>query len=416
MFYEFKKVLLLGCFLNTDVMVEYSYKLIEITNRRYTEMIIQSRRVYLNNTLVPAQVEITGEKITAVYPYGEKPADKDYGDDRILPGFYDVHTHGFNGYDTTAGEKQGLIDWLTYLPHEGVCGFLPTTLTYSPEVLVHALNNVREVEQQDLAGAQILGVHLEGPFINKNHKGAQPEEYIAKPDVQQFQKYQDASGNLIRVITLAPEMDEDLQLTRYCAANGVNVSIGHSDADYETAMNALANGARSFTHTFNAMTPLTHRKNGAVGAAFVSDSFAEIICDGVHVTTAALKIFFTQKPDKGMIVTDSLLCKGFAPGTVFDFGGYPVKIYPDGSAHLMVPGNALAGSTLKFNEGLRILVEKALVPFEVAVDAASINPMKYLGLDDHKGRIKAGYDCDITVLRDDYSVNETYCRGICFNN
>jgi len=376
-------------------------------------MIIQSSRVYIASTLMPAQVEIEDGKIKAVYPYNEKPVDRDYGDKRIVPGFYDVHTHGFHGYDATAGGKDGLKAWAKYLPSEGVCGFCPTTLTQSHDTLKKAVTEIGEVKKEDPEGAQILGIHFEGPYLDVKYKGAQPEEYIVKGTVEEFKEYQEASGNNIRIITLAPEHDEDFALTRYRAQTGVCASIGHTDTTYDIAMMALANGAKGFTHTYNGMTPLSHRENGAVGAAFRShDTYAECICDGNHSTLASLNIFFKEKQGFGVMVTDSLMCKGYPVGSVFDFGGQDVEIYPDGSAHITTGKKQLAGSTLKVNEGVKILVEKALVPFETAIDAASINPMRYLNMDDHKGRIKAGFDADIVVLEDDYSVVQTYCRGI----
>ena len=374
-------------------------------------MIIQSEKVYISSALMPAQIEIADGKIKAIYKYGEKPVDVDYGSLRIVPGFYDVHTHGYHGYDTTAGGKEGLKAWLKYLPSEGVCGVCPTTLTQSHEVLKKAVAEVNEVKKEDPEGAQILGIHFEGPYLDVKYKGAQPEEYIVKGTVSEFKEYQDACEGLIRIITLAPEHDEDLQLTRYCAENGVCVSIGHTDTTYETAMLALANGAKGFTHTYNGMTALGHRENGAVGAAFrAHDTFAECICDGNHSTLAALNIFFREKQNYAVMITDSLMCKGYPVGSVFDFGGQDVEIYPDGSAHITTGKKQLAGSTLKVNEGIRILVQEALVPFETAIDAATVNPMRYLGIAD-KGRIKVGYDADIVVLNADYSIRQTYCLG-----
>ena len=376
-------------------------------------MIIQSKRVYIASTLIPAQIEMEDGKIKAIYNYGEKSVDKDYGDDRIVPGFYDVHTHGYHGYDTTAGGKDGLKAWVKYLPSEGVCGFCPTTLTQSHDTLKKAVAEVAEVKKENPEGAEILGIHFEGPYLDVKYKGAQPEEYIVKGTVEEFKEYQEACDNMIKIITMAPEHDENFELTRYCAQTGVNVSIGHTDTDYETAIMAIANGARSFTHTYNGMTSLSHRANGAVGAAFrAHDTFAECICDGNHSTLAALNIFFREKQGYGVMITDSLMCKGYEVGSVFDFGGQDVEIYPDGSAHITTGKKQLAGSTLKVNEGLKILVEKALVPFETAIDACTINPMRYLKMDDHKGRIIAGYDGDIVVLADDYSVVQTYCKGV----
>ena len=359
-----------------------------------------------------AQVEIVDGKITNIYPYGSKKVNKDYGDKRIVPGFYDVHTHGYFGYDTTAGGEKGLKKWIKDLPAEGVCGFCPTTLTQSHDTLKKAVTEVAKVKKTNPKGAEILGIHFEGPYLDVKYKGAQPEEYIVKGTVKEFKEYQKAAEGLIKIITLAPEHDENFELTKYCAANGVNVSIGHTDASFDVAMIAIANGARGFTHTYNGMPGLGHRENGVVGAAFrCHDVYAEAICDGNHSTLAALNIFFREKQEHGMMVTDSLMCKGYPLGSVFDFGGQDVEIYPDGSAHITTGKKQLAGSTLKFNEGLKILVEKALVPFEIAINAVSTNPCKYLKIDNHKGYIRTGYDADIVVLNDDYSVEQTYCLG-----
>ena len=376
-------------------------------------MIIQSKRVYIASSFIPAQVEIKDGKITNIYPYGTKKANKDYGDDRILPGFYDVHTHGYFGYDATAGGEKGLKRWVKDLPKEGVCGFCPTTLTQAHDTLKKAVTEIAKVKKTNPKGAEILGIHFEGPYLDVKYKGAQPEEYIVKGTVKEFKEYQKAANGLIKIITLAPEHDDNFELTKYCASTGVNVSIGHTDASYDVAMMAIANGARGFTHTYNGMTSFGHRENGVVGASFrCHDVYSEAICDGNHSTLTSLNVFFREKGDHGMMVTDSLMCKGYPVGSVFDFGGQDVEIYPDGSAHITTGKKQLAGSTLKFNEGLKILVEKALVPFETAINAVSCNPCKYLRIDDHKGYIRTGYDADIVVLKDDYSVAQTFCNGV----
>lgn len=376
-------------------------------------MIIQSKRVYIASNLTEAQIEIENGKITGIYKYNEKPVDKDFGEMKVVPGFYDIHTHGYLGYDTTAGGKDGLKKWLKDLPLEGVCGVFPTTLTQSHDVLKKAVGEVNEVKKENPEGAEILGIHFEGPYLDNDYKGAQPEEYIVKSSVEEFKEYQQACDNLIKIITLAPEHDDDFALTKYCAANNVCVSIGHTSTSFDIALLAIANGAKGFTHTYNGMTGLNHRENGAVGAAFrFHDTFAECICDGNHSTLAALNIFFREKQGYGIMISDSLMCKGYPVGSVFDFGGQDVEIYPDGSAHITTGKKQLAGSTLKINDGLKILVEKALVPFEVAIDACTINPMRYVSMDDYKGRIKIGYDADIVVLDNDYGVVQTYCRGV----
>ena len=376
-------------------------------------MIIQSKKVWIADQFTPAQLELEDGIIKEIYPYNEKEVTKDYGDLRILPGFIDIHCHGAYGFDTNDANPEGLRKWAKGIVDEGVTSFLATTLTQSEEVLTNAVSNVAKVVEEGYEGAEILGIHFEGPYLNKAHKGAQPEEYCVKPNIEQFKRYQKAAHGLIKYITMAVENDEDYALTKYCSQNNVVVSIGHSNATYEQAVQAYAHGARSMTHVYNAMTPFTHRANGLVGGALrIRNMYGEIICDGNHSTLAALNNFFTSKgPDYSIMITDSLMCKGFPVGTKFDFGGQEVVIYPDGSAHLVVAGN-LAGSTLNVNKGLKILIEDALVPVNYAINACTSNPARCLHVDDRKGTIGVGYDADLVVLDRDYEVVQTYCKGI----
>lgn len=376
-------------------------------------MIIQSKKVWIADQFTPAQLELEDGIIKEIYPYNEKEVTKDYGDLKILPGFIDIHCHGAYGFDTNDANPEGLRKWAKGIVDEGVTSFLATTLTQSEEVLTNAVSNVAKVVEEGYEGAEILGIHFEGPYLNKAHKGAQPEEYCVKPNIEQFKRYQKAAHGLIKYITMAVENDEDFTLTKYCSQNNVVVSIGHSNATYEQAVQAYAHGARSMTHVYNAMTPFTHRANGLVGGALrIRNMYGEIICDGNHSTLAALNNFFTSKgPDYSVMITDSLMCKGFPVGTKFDFGGQEVVIYPDGSAHLVEAGN-LAGSTLNVNKGLKILIEDALVPVNYAINACTSNPARCLHVDDRKGTIGVGYDADLVVLDRDYEVVQTYCKGV----
>ena len=376
-------------------------------------MIIQSKKVWIADQFTPAQLELEDGIIKEIYPYNEKEVTKDYGDLRILPGFIDIHCHGAYGFDTNDADPEGLRKWAKGIVDEGVTSFLATTLTQSEEVLTNAVSNVAKVVEEGYEGAEILGIHFEGPYLNKAHKGAQPEEYCVKPDIEQFKRYQKAAHGLIKYITMAVENDEDFTLTKYCSQNNVVVSIGHSNATYEQAVQAYGHGARSMTHVYNAMTPFTHRANGLVGGALrIRNMYGEIICDGNHSTLAALNNFFTSKgPDYSIMITDSLMCKGFPVGTKFDFGGQEVVIYPDGSAHLVEAGN-LADSTLNVNKGLKILIEDALVPVNYAINACTSNPARCLHVDDRKGTIGVGYDADLVILDRDYEVVQTYCKGV----
>ena len=376
-------------------------------------MVLQSRRVWLAGQFVPAQLEVADGKIVNVYPFGTKTADVDYGNKRIVPGFIDVHTHGAYGFDTNDGEPEGLRDWMRRIPEEGVTSILPTTVTQMPEVLTKAVANVAKVVEEGYEGAEILGIHFEGPYLDMEYKGAQPPEAIAKPTVEQFKMYLEAAHGMIKYITMAPEHDPEFALTKYCSQNGVVVSMGHSSASYEQALMGIANGAMSMTHVYNGMTPYHHRKPGLVGTALrVRDIYGEIICDGCHSHLAALNNFFTAKGrDYSIMISDSLRAKHCPPGGNYELGGHPIEIGEDGLARLKGT-DTIAGSTLNINKGLRILVEEAMVPFDAALNSCTINPARVLRVDDRKGKLTAGYDADIVVLEDDYAVAQTYCKGI----
>lgn len=375
-------------------------------------MLIQSKKIWIADQFIAAIIATENGKITDILPYGSKPVDVDYGDKRIVPGFLDIHCHGAFEFDTNDANEEGLRNWTKNIVSEGVTGFLATTITQSEEVLTKAVANVAKVMEDGYEGAEILGIHFEGPYLDMVYKGAQPEQYIVKPTVEQFERYQVAAKGHIVYLTMATETDEDFALTRYLTEHGVVVSIGHSAATYEQAVMAYAHGARSMTHVYNGMTPFNHRANGLVGAAYrIRTMYGEIICDGNHSTPAALNNYFMSKgPDYCIMISDALMAKGTPVGSKFIFGGNEIVIYPDGSAHLTSTGG-LAGSTLRINQGLRILVEEAMVPFNYAINSCTINPARCIGVDDRKGAIGVGKDADLVVLDNDYSVIQTYCMG-----
>ena len=375
-------------------------------------MLIQSKKIWIADQFIAAIIATENGKITDILPYGSKPVDVDYGDKRIVPGFLDIHCHGAFEFDTNDANEEGLRNWTKNIVSEGVTGFLATTITQSEEVLTKAVANVAKVMEDGYEGAEILGIHFEGPYLDMVYKGAQPEQYIVRPTVEQFERYQAAAKGHIVYLTMATETDEDFALTRYLTEHGVVVSIGHSAATYEQAVMAYAHGARSMAHVYNGMTPFNHRANGLVGAAYrIRTMYGEIICDGNHSTPAALNNYFMSKgPDYCIMISDALMAKGTPVGSKFIFGGNEIVIYPDGSAHLTSTGG-LAGSTLRINQGLRILVEEAMVPFSYAINSCTINPARCIGVDDRKGAIGVGKDADLVVLDTDYSVIQTYCMG-----
>lgn len=328
----------------------------------------------------------------------------------VLPGFIDQHIHGAGGADAMDGTQEALKTIADTVAQEGATAFLATTMTQSVENITKALSAVKEYREANAAtGAEIVGVHLEGPFIAAAHKGAQPLEYVAKPDVNVFDKYNEASGNSIKIVTLAPEEAGALDLIAHLTKQGVVASLGHTGAKVGDVEKAIAAGAKDVTHTYNAQSALHHREIGVVGSAMLYDELTcELIADAIHVSVPAMKLLIKNKPaDKLCLITDAMRAKGIADG-VSELGGQTVYV-KNGEARLA--DGTLAGSVLRMNRAIQNTVEKSGVPFLQAVDYATANPARVLGLDKDMGSIKVGKLANFAVLDKDYNVLYTVRKG-----
>jgi N-acetylglucosamine-6-phosphate deacetylase len=254
-----------------------------------------------------------------------------------------------------------------------------------------------------------LGIHLEGPFIAEAHKGAQPKEYVASPDARVFDEYNEASGNSIKIVTLAPEVEGACELISHLAEKGIVASIGHTGAKCADIEKALACGASNVTHTYNAQSALHHREIGTVGSAMLFDGLScEIIADTIHVSVPAIKLMAKCKPhDKLVLITDAMRAKGLADGES-ELGGQKVFV-KNGEARLA--DGTLAGSVLRMNRAVENMVKKVGLTLADACDLASANPAKVLGIYEETGSIREGKRADFTVLDGDFNVLYTVCGG-----
>ena len=326
---------------------------------------------------------------------------------KVLPGFIDEHIHGAGGFDVMDGDMPSLETIAATLPKEGTAAFLATTMTHSVEHIKNALTNVRNYVKENRDGATVLGVHLEGPFINIDKKGAQPGEYIAALDIARLKEYIDCSGDLIKLITVAPEVDGALDFIKYAKDNGLTVSAGHTSATYKQLKDGIKAGITSITHTYNAMTGIHHREVGVAGGSMLEDVYNEIIIDGKHASFDAIKLLATLKADKLVLITDAMRAKGMPDGD-YELGGQPVKVL-DGEARLL--DGTLAGSVLKMNDAVKNAVTKVGLPFELVIKAVTENPAKNIGVFDKYGSIEVGKKANFTILDDDYGVVATIVDG-----
>lgn len=325
----------------------------------------------------------------------------------VVPGLIDMHIHGYRGNDASDGEVSELIAMAEGLAQNGVTSWLPTTMTISYDALRKAFSAIREAMKPGMnsRGANILGVNSEGPFICVAKKGAQNEAYVKPLDVDFLKEYAD----IVRVFTVAPEEKGNMEAIRRVAAEtGMLISIGHSDASYEVAMESIEAGVRHATHLFNAMTAMTHRKPGVVGAV-LSDArvSTEMICDTYHVNPALYELVNTLKGDKLVMITDCLRAGGLEEGE-YDLGGQTV-VLKDNLCRLL--DGTIAGSVLTLNKGVYNVLSHTTLPVHTCVNMASLNPAKALGVQKTKGSIEVGKDADFFLADDQFNACGTFIGG-----
>ncbi|GAA0485144.1 N-acetylglucosamine-6-phosphate deacetylase [Salinibacillus aidingensis] len=325
-----------------------------------------------------------------------------------IPGFIDGHIHGAYGADAMDSTEEALDTMASFLPKEGTTSFLATTMTNSTENIEKALANAENYKQKD-GYAEMIGVHLEGPFVEKSKAGAQPQEHILEPDLEKFKKWQEMSGNTIRTITMAPEHDTDGSFMQELASQGVNVSAGHTDANFEGIKRAIPFGLHQLTHLCNQMNGIHHRDIGAVGAAFQLENLqAELIADGVHVAPEMLQLIYRNVgSDRLILITDAMRAKGLPDGD-YELGGQPV-IVSNGKA--VLENGTLAGSILKMRDAAKRMLEINDADIRDIIKMTAVNPAKQVDVYDRKGSISKGKDADILLIDDDLNIQYSLCRG-----
>ncbi len=325
----------------------------------------------------------------------------------LAPGFLDIHTHGGGGVDVNAADGEGFARISRFFAAQGTTGWLCSILTDTEEQTLRAIGFARAAMDGPVTGARLLGIHLEGPFLAPEYKGAMPESLLRAGDTALFRRYQAAAGGGVRYITVAPEVPGAADMIREIAG-GVTVAIGHSGADYESACAAIDAGARAATHTFNAMGLFHQHRPAIMGAVLERDVYCEAICDGRHLHPGTVRMLLACKGyDRVVAITDSIQAAGLPDGN-YKLGINDVVV-KDGDA-LLADTGVRAGSTLTTGQALKNLVRFTGRPVEDVLPLLTENPARLLNLKG-KGRIAPGMDADLVVLDENLDVRATYVSG-----
>lgn len=325
----------------------------------------------------------------------------------LVPGFIDLHIHGAEGHDVMDGTENALRGVAGALVKEGVTGFLATTMTSSLDVLEKILLGISH-HHASSHGAKILGIHLEGPFIAKSKAGAQDARYTKPPQVEWIKKWQGQLNGAIKIVTFAPELPSAFKLIETLCELNIIPSIGHTHANFEETLQALKAGASQATHLFNAMSGLHQREPGAAGAILLSEkAMAELIVDGIHVHPRMIALAFKIMSGKRLLlVSDAMRAKGLGDGD-YELGGKLVRV-KKGEAKC---GNVLAGSTLQMPDAIKNMKQYTNCSLAEAVNMASFNPARVLGLAAKKGSIAVNKDADLVVMDDQFKILMTMREG-----
>lgn len=328
----------------------------------------------------------------------------------ILPGFIDIHIHGAAGADVMDATKEAILTMSRALPKEGTTSYLATTMTADRGQIMDALKNAADyIERENQDGAEVLGIHLEGPFLNPIRAGAQAPGNIIEPSIALFDHWLEKANDHIKLVTLAPERKNGYQLARHLTSAGITASIGHSDAVYSEVERAVENGVNHATHLFNGMRGIHHREPGVAGTVLMMDVVkTEMIVDGIHIAPEMVKFAYKVKGSEGTIlITDAMRAKGLGAGK-YDLGGQEVTVDEDRAT---LADGTLAGSILTFRDAAVNMMDYTGCSLEEIVRMSSVNPAKQIGVYDRKGSLSIGKDADIVVFDENNEVLMTFCRG-----
>ena len=371
-------------------------------------MIIKNCKIIYKDKIEEGSILIKDGKIEKINTEDFKGEVLDAKGLYLSPGFIDVHIHGAGGYDTMDGTVEALNTIAKVIVEHGTTSFLPTTMTVSIEDINKAMKVIKKLKEEGTEGANVLGAHLEGPFISPKAIGAQNPNFLLKPSIESYEKVVDGCSDAVVSLTLAPEVEGAKELIEYTTSKGIVCSLGHTKATYEEVIEGINWGISHSTHLYNAMTGFNHREPGCVGAIFDTDITTETIADGIHISYPALKIAYKVKStDKVMLVSDPMMACCMRDGC-YSLGGQDVEVI-NGAARLK--NGALAGSVLTIDKAVANVYKNCGIPLYEAVKMATYNPAKHCNVHSYKGSIKEGYDADLLLFDENITIKKVFVKG-----
>ena len=374
-------------------------------------MIIKNCNIIYLDKIQKGNVVIKDNKITSFTIDDNDSSDSIVIDGEGLylsPGFIDVHIHGAGGHDTMDGSYEAINEISKTIVKHGTTSFLPTTMTVAAEDIKKSMAAIHTAKTSGTEGANVLGAHLEGPFISPSAIGAQNPAFLIPPSIENFYSIVGEYENDVTSITLAPEVDGAKELIKFLTDKGITVSIGHTKANYEQAMEGIKCGCSHSTHLFNAMTPFSHREPGVVGAIFDSNITTETISDGIHISYPSLRVAYKQKTtDKVLLVSDAMMACCMPDG-LYSLGGQDVKV-EKGAARLL--SGALAGSILTLDIAVKNVYNNSDYKLNEVIKMATYNTARHCKVENKKGLVKEGYDADLILFDENIDIKYVIVNG-----
>lgn len=368
-------------------------------------MILKNAEVFIDGKFRKTDIGIQNGRFCSVFK-ADKEDSPDCSGKRIIPGFIELHSHGCIGYDFTTAETGDMEKMCEFYAGNGITSILATTMTIDYDIYKKAMIHIKEFRENQKKGSRVIGINMEGPFLGADKKGAHDVRYLLPIDEEKYRELNDLSGDSVRIIDLDPNLTGSLEFIEKYSKNKV-ISLAHTSCNYDLAAKAIKAGATHVTHLFNAMNGLHHREPGLIGAVSDFDVHAELICDGIHIHPAVIRMMYKVDPGKLILISDSMSAAGLEDG-IYELGGQKVYV-KNGKATL--EDGTIAGSTTTVYKAFKNVIRYG-IPVEQAILSATLIPARAIKADGEIGSIEEGKKADFIIMDQDYNIEKVFRDGV----